>query len=1067
MSEGPFSADTVISELKDFQQTTVKYVFDRLFGENATSRFLVADEVGLGKTLVAKGIIAKTLEHFKKKRRIDILYICSNASIAKQNINRLNPTDTDGFSLSTRLTYLPRDLRDIENNRVNFISLTPGTAFDHRRSRGGHMEERIILFYLLKPLPWAHGTKRKNLQNGLRNMLQATAGKDSWRNRINGFKYDLDEKISKEFRKEVLNDKNLYEALKECCWDFRYYKKHIDKECNELRYELIGKLRNLLAQVSLSSLKPTLIIMDEFQRFKYLLNGDDEASMLAKKLFENSEAKILLLSATPYKMYTLDIESEEENHYKDFVATLEFLLDEDISKIENIKKLLHQYRIHLMNLTRQTNIDQKSLKDLEEKLEKLKEELEETLLQVMCRTERVSFTHDHNAMLKEHKYVVELQPEDLTHFVPIDNMAAEIGALDTIEYWKSAPNLLNFLESYDFGRKLKLNFDTSAKKIQTLLQNAQKNSIEFNKVDNYEKIPVNNPKMRDLLQNTLDRDMWRLLWMPASMPYTKPNGFYKKIHRFTKTLIFSSWNLVPDAIAAHCSYEAERRIVKHGKNSHTHTYSTFYKKRKPLLRFSKDSKSGRLTGMPVMAWIMPWPTLAEKIDPLAIAIKNREPVSVDSIRESIKEICENLINSLPEGDPNSPEDKRWYWAAPICLEKSSKLFIKWCENLSKEKENEIINEDESHGLFKEHIGLMIKLLQEDITLGKKPSDLADVLCDLALAGPGICALRSLHRISSDLEWQDHGLLSASARIASGFRTLFNMPESIELLRGTHQDIYWRLTLRYGIDGNLQAVMDEYVHTLKESLGLKDYPSKNRACEIAKHIQSAISLRAAPVRIHEIKSSKKKITVDSFNIRCRLALRFSDIKDEEKNIVRADAVRDAFNSPFRPFILASTSIGQEGLDFHTWCHSVVHWNLPSNPVDLEQREGRVHRYKGHAVRKNIAEKYGLAAMTEKEVQDPWEFQFHLASQNKPEGVSDLVPFWIFEDGSSRIERRVPLLPYSKEVGKYTHLKKSLAIYRIAFGQPRQEDFVESLSKKSERTTKNVNDLSKYIISLRPK
>jgi len=28
---------------------------------------------------------------------------------------------------------------------------------------------------------------------------------------------------------------------------------------------------------------------------------------------------------------------------------------------------------------------------------------------------------------------------------------------------------------------------------------------------------------------------------------------------------------------------------------------------------------------------------------------------------------------------------------------------------------------------------------------------------------------------------------------------------------------------------------------------------------------------------------------------------------------------------------------EGLDFHHYCHAIVHWNLPSNPVDLEQRE----------------------------------------------------------------------------------------------------------------------------------
>jgi ERCC4-related helicase len=66
---------------------------------------------------------------------------------------------------------------------------------------------------------------------------------------------------------------------------------------------------------------------------------------------------------------------------------------------------------------------------------------------------------------------------------------------------------------------------------------------------------------------------------------------------------------------------------------------------------------------------------------------------------------------------------------------------------------------------------------------------------------------------------------------------------------------------------------------------------------------------------------------------------------------------AFNSPFWPFVLASTSVGQEGLDFHHYSHAVVHWNIPANPVDLEQREGRVHRYQGHAVRRNVAAGYG--------------------------------------------------------------------------------------------------------------
>lgn len=67
---------------------------------------------------------------------------------------------------------------------------------------------------------------------------------------------------------------------------------------------------------------------------------------------------------------------------------------------------------------------------------------------------------------------------------------------------------------------------------------------------------------------------------------------------------------------------------------------------------------------------------------------------------------------------------------------------------------------------------------------------------------------------------------------------------------------------------------------------------------------------------------------------------------------------------------------------------MHWNLPSNPVDLEQREGRVHRYKGHAVRKNLARRYGLGALTDP-AHDPWEILFERARRERDPGASDLV------------------------------------------------------------------------------
>ena len=95
------------------------------------------------------------------------------------------------------------------------------------------------------------------------------------------------------------------------------------------------------------------------------------------------------------------------------------------------------------------------------------------------------------------------------------------------------------------------------------------------------------------------------------------------------------------------------------------------------------------------------------------------------------------------------------------------------------------------------------------------------------------------------------------------------------------------------------------------------------------------------------------------------------------------------------VLATTSVGQEGLDFHPYCHAVVHWNLPSNPVDLEQREGRIHRYKGHAVRRNVAAAFGSAALNSSGV-DPWESAFEMAKKARKPGVSDIIPYWLYPE-----------------------------------------------------------------------
>jgi hypothetical protein len=84
--------------------------------------------------------------------------------------------------------------------------------------------------------------------------------------------------------------------------------------------------------VGITALRPDFVVLDEFQRFKDLLQPDpgNFAAELAHHLFDHVDpetgraTRTLLLSATPYRMYTTADEVDGD-HYADFLATCRFL----------------------------------------------------------------------------------------------------------------------------------------------------------------------------------------------------------------------------------------------------------------------------------------------------------------------------------------------------------------------------------------------------------------------------------------------------------------------------------------------------------------------------------------------------------------------------------------------------------------------------------------------------------------------------------------------------------------------------------------------------------------------
>ena len=1052
------NTEAVLGGLKDFQRRSVDYVFRRLYLDaDATRRFLVADEVGLGKTLVARGLIARVVDHlWDKVKRVDVVYICSNADIARQNINRLKISGSRGFALTSRITLLPTQVQGLKQNRLNFISFTPGTSFD-LRSRLGHVKERVLLCWLLRAAWRTRGV-------GVLNLLQGDVSRERFRRMVRDFHRHnhLDASLVQAFvdrlRQSVHADRergreDLRSRFEDLARRFGRARKHIPREDRDDRRQFVGDLRLLLAETCLEALEPDLIILDEFQRFKHLLDGEDDASKLAEGLFsyadEHSAARVVLLSATPYRMYTLDHESGTDDHYQDFLRTVGFLLSDE-EKLEQFRQLLDNYRRELLRLTQGT-LDQ---------FTQTKRKLEEQLRRVMVRTERLSVSEDRDGMLRQvPSPQCQLAQSDLESYVAFQQVARALDHHDVIEYWKSAPYLLNFMDEY----KLKRAFSAAAKdpRQRTSLSRALLSTasalLDWQDILSYAEVDPCNARLRALMADTVGRGAWRLLWIAPALPYYEPSGPFAEegLRGFTKRLVFSSWHVVPKVAATLLSYEAENRMMRSSDPAPENSPEA-RQRRTPLLRFNRAEE--RLTGMPVLGMLYPSTVLARECDPLDLSrasLAAGAPPSAASMLDRAQGIVERLLAPLlRERSLSGPEDETWYWAAPILLDlerdhgSTREWFAKPDLALEWSGSDDTRQAEDDESVWSAHVVRARDLLAGRLSLGRPPADLSRVVALLALAGPGVTSLRALSRaILGSASSDDMEIRTSAGRAAWAFLRLLNTPETMALLRRTGDDRpYWLQVLEYCFGGNLQATLDEYSHVLRESLGLLDQTPGEMAGEMSSALASALGLRTSVASVDDITiaSAHTDITIASRRLRTHFALRFGEDRTEDgRGVTRPQQVRDAFNSPFWPFVLVTTSIGQEGLDFHSYCHAVCHWNLPANPVDLEQREGRVHRYKGHAIRKNLAMRYGLASVANSN-DDPWQELFSLAVRDRTPGHTDLVPFWVYPvENGAKIERHVLAVPLSREQERIVALRRSLAVYRLVFGQNRQEDLLAYL------------------------
>lgn len=969
-------------KLKDFQKATVEHIVN-IFKSKKQRRVLLSDEVGLGKTIVSKGVIQAVGELSDEYGIWDdntyrVVYICSNANIVKQNTENLGIEDVmniDESRLSMQHFIVAKKVKELQKSKKSkpriLIPLTPGTSFNLQTS-AGNMNERALMFAIL-----SHLDDFKDHKTALKNRLNIYgANGDNWTDIIDKYEKDIKENVCTGYRenisKEVVND-DCYQEAKDLLL------KAIALNDYNTTNKAITLFRIIFCKISMKELNPDLVIMDEFQRFSSLLDleGNSEEAMLTRTFFGKEDGPfILLVSATPYKPFSTLEELNEnkiDEQYQDFNKLADFLFDgrEDIV----FQQVWHDYSKELCHIS-SDNLDILIAK---------KNIAEDTMYEAMSRTERYRNSSQDDTYLK-------ISTGDIASYCQMQEVLGECNKMSEgrfgvktlpMEYAKSSPYLLSFMDKYKLKEKLAKAYTEHPWKIKQ----KQQYLIKKKNINTYERIPSCNAKL-DKLSNILfgekgEKHGEQLFWIPASHPYYKvpASNVFAKNQDFSKVLVFSAWEMVPRMIACMISYAIEQKSISHAFPSATYTNTKENSEKDAL-----DKQEGEKAGTGRLR------------------------------RESLELVtcCSDFLK-----DAYNPKA---YLGNDL---KEIKAGIK--ENFKNTSRFTLVEQPTTAKFLLEAIKLLDSNTEEKILISE---DGLDTLVNMAIGSPGICFYRLLG--NKDLAQE-----AATKFCNNIFNRRYNAAVIDILYNKKSVQTYFKQVIDYCVMGNLQAVLDEFAYMIDE----RSNGERNVEMIQKRMIESFIDRNYQEIDTTESFGKEKK---KKWRIRTHYAMPYGNIRMTDQATNRANDVRLAFNSPFRPFVLASTSVGQEGLDFHWYCRKIMHWNISSNPQDMEQREGRIDRYKSLFVRRNVA-KFHPETYT-------WNEMFDLArTEAKDKGFCELVPYWsipqdmlksIAETDREYIESIVPLYPLSMDYDRYRHMKSVLRLYRLTMGQPRQEELLES-------------------------
>ncbi|WP_315813848.1 helicase-related protein [Bradyrhizobium sp. SZCCHNR2028] len=1155
---------------KQFQIDTIEHVCRRI--GRAPSCFLVADEVGLGKTIIARGVIQRFQysaaatggAHASSDRRL-VLYVCSSSDIGKQNIKKLMSEDGEalGDGRASRLTMLfcdearnamkaghdnpDRRAAGEQGSRrgstLEVVCLTPATSFDFGFPEG-KKEERQFLHALLAAVCHRRGLKNDLLSKAATSFFTPPAQADHW-----AWRSAVKQKLNSEVAWILENRPKVIELMKErlelpflqgpidleksAVGDF-YRSLKIDRrtstldvfnlaidECfgtlgkkseradqlKTLRRSVIKRLREQLALVVVSTLQPDLVILDEFQNFSELLTEQPAARQgtddIARTLFEK-DCRLLLLSATPYKAATSDFEAAKHSHYQKFWDMIEFLFRFHLNGREVVQSIAEDF-----NLYRQSVQSLREVGDVHfVEARRFKQRIESRLSEVMVRTERFRYLDDPANGVEEPKIQpwvdlassdagelsvplpgVEFRVQDFHYLAWLKQAIRPEQQMFLPEIWASIPYALNLMpKTYKMISSLYATEERLAECLKPAVRAPDARTYCPKLVD----MPIQaldsaapNAKLRELIRQIKTEEIYHHLWVCPTKAYYSVAG-ERVGQRPRKRLIFSRWQAVPQAVSILTSLYADEMLGA-GDESHGNSLELSYLSVELAPLLFHPSLWLAEAGLVIYGRKTCGRTSLEALEERVAShlekdLEARNIKVVDGRLDSLETIAAVLHRM----------ESRSY-AALYGRTVGSKLRY-WPKAKSTADDGEAADSETS---VKTAIEAFHNISQEEAKrIARRVSRASlDLLTKLAIAGPGTSLLRvcqqfGLLKIDEGTAAQGDGsgepekILSALLRTAHGpIRRFFNHSHAGLVIRKLELDgrpTLLERTAAFCARKHLSAVMDELAFLLDEDLPPFEKRPGDRAVEFIETLGSSFRIAVGKPLFREV-HGKERLYARNLSVSRHIAQAFVDergAKDDAGKDLLRDQIRRSFNSPFWPFILVTTSIGQEGLDFHRYCADVIHWNLPDSPVAFEQREGRIQRYLSKAIRdawvkgrrwdEFLSARSGSGSGSTKP-SNPWTRIQQVLETEEAEGGADrrgLSPQWIYERAGefAQIHRWIFSHPFSREAVAYRRMRDSVLLYRLALGQARQDDLIRALSQQPVFRDADPNDRRQLIRDL---